>query len=73
MILIIRKKAYTILLHKKGDQYGPSNFRPLTLESITLKIFISCLRNTIFQFLIDNNYIEQKIQKGFTPNLSATA
>ena len=66
------KKAFTILVHKKGDQDNPANFRPITLESIPLKVFTSCLRNNIFDFLAENNYIEHIIQKGFTPKLSGT-
>ena len=66
------KKACTILIHKKGEANDPSNFRPITLESIPLKIFTSCLRNSIYSFLYANNYIEHHIQKGFTPNLSGT-
>ena len=43
------KKACTILIHKKGETDDPANFRPITLESIPLKIFTSCLRNKTFQ------------------------
>ncbi len=50
----------------------PSNFRPITLESIPLKVFTSCLRNAMYTFLTANNYIEHRIQKGFTPNISGT-
>ena len=66
------KRACTILIHKKGDANIPSNFRPITLESIPLKVFTSCLRNSMFSFLTSNQYIENNIQKGFTPNLSGT-
>ena len=66
------KKACTILIHKKGETDDPANFRPITLESIPLKIFTSCLRNKTFQFLVENKYVEQNIQKGFTPQLSGT-
>ena len=66
------KKACTILVHKKGDTADPANFRPITLESVPLKIFTSCLRNSLYQFLLENNYIESKIQKGFTPKISGT-
>ena len=65
-------KACTILVHKKGDTADPANFRPITLESIPVKIFTSCLRNSLYQFLLENNYIESKIQKGFTPKISGT-
>ena len=64
------KKACTILIHKKGDTNTPANFRPITLESIPLKVFTSCLRNSMYSFLTANNFIEHNIQKGFTPNLS---
>ena len=66
------KKACTILIHKKGDPNTPSNFRSITLESIPLKVFTSCLRNAMDSFLTANNFIENNIQKGFTPNLSGT-
>jgi hypothetical protein len=33
------KKACTILIHKKGETNDPANFRPITLESIPLKVF----------------------------------
>ena len=66
------KKACTILIHKKGDTNTPSNFRPITLETIPLKVFTSFLRNTMYSFLTVNNFIEHNIQKGFTPNMSGT-
>ena len=36
-------KAATILIHKKGDPNLPENFRPITLEPVSLKIFTSLL------------------------------
>ena len=66
------KKACTILIHKTDETDNPANFRPITLESVPLKVFTSCLRNKIFTFLVDNNYIEHNIQKGFTPNVAGT-
>ena len=66
------KKACTILIHKKGETNDPSNFRPITLESVPLKVFTSCLRNAIFSFLSNNNLIDHQIQKGFTSKLSGT-
>ena len=66
------KRACTILIHKKGNTNDPSNFRPITLESVPLKVFTSCLRNAIYSFLTSNKFIEHNIQKGFTPNLSGT-
>ena len=66
------KKACTILIHKKDEIDNPANFRPITLESVPLKVFTSCLRNKIFYFLSENNYIEHNIQKGFTPKVSGS-
>ena len=66
------KRACTVLVHKKGDTSDPSNFRPITLESVPLKIFTSCVRDSMFSYLSSNNYLEHKIQKGFLPKLSGT-
>ena len=66
------KKACSVLVHEKGDQSDPANFRPITLECTPLKIFTSCLRDSMFAFLSANGYIEHRIQKGFMPKLSGT-
>ena len=66
------KRACTILIHKNGDTDNPANFRPITLQSVPLKVFTSCLRNKTFQYLVENKYIEHNIQIGFTPKLSGT-
>ena len=66
------KKACTILIHKKGSNDDPANFRPITLEPVPLKIFTSCLRDSLFNFLKVNGLIEHEIQKGFTSNISGT-
>ena len=52
------RRAITILIHKKDD---PSNFRPLTLQSIPLKVFTSALRNKLFAF-----------SRKFTPGMSGS-
>ena len=66
------KRACTILIYKKDDANNLSNFRPITLETIPLKILTLCLRNSMHSFLVSNCLIEHSIQKGFTPNLSGT-
>ena len=66
------KKSCTVLAHKKGDTMEPANFRPITLESVPLKILTSALRNSVFVFLPSNNFIEHEIHKGFIPKLSGT-
>ena len=68
----MEKSLYNFIIHKKGETDNPASFRPITLESIRLKVFTSYLRNKTFQFLAENNYIEQNTQKVFTPKLSGT-
>ena len=66
------KKACTVLIHKKGNTTDPANFRPITLESVPLKIFTSCIRDSLFTFVSANKYVDSKIQKGFLPKLTGT-
>ena len=66
------KKAVSILIHKKGDSDKPENFRPITLEPVLLKVFTSLLRDRIYGFLQENNYIQCQIQKCFIQRLSGT-
>ena len=65
-------RATTILIYKKGETDNPENFRPITLEPVTLKIFTSFLHDRVFEYLMDNNYTECHYQKGFTPGMSGT-
>ena len=71
-IPIIWKRAITILIHKKDSTDDPGNFRPITLESVPLKIFTSAMRNRMYEFLLKNKYIESSVQKGFTPGMTGT-
>lgn len=66
------KRAITILIHKKYSTDDPSNFRPITLQSVPLKIFTSVLRNRMYEFLLKNEYVESSVQKGFTPGMTGT-
>ena len=66
------KKAVTILIHKKGESEDPANFRPITFEPVTLKIFTACLRDKMFEFLKEINYIEHNLQKGLILKLLST-
>ena len=66
------KKAVTILIYKKGDTANPENFRPITLESIPLKVYTACVRDAIFEFAMSNKYIDCDLQKGFLPKVSGT-
>ena len=64
------EKACTVLVHKQGSGDEPVNFRPITLESVPLKVYTSCLRDFIFSFLRQNDFIESEIQKGFNPKIA---
>ena len=65
-------KPATIFTHKKGDRSLPENFRPITSEPVSLKIFRSSLRNRVSTYLINNRYIESHYQNGFVPVMSGT-
>ena len=58
------QSLHYINTQKRGTE-DPSNFRPITLQSVPLKIFTSCLRDSVFDFLKQNGFIEHQIQKGF--------
>ena len=64
------KYAFTILVYKKGDKKVASNFRPITMQPVFAKVYSSLMRNRIYKFLLENNYIELKIQKGFWSDIS---
>ena len=66
------KKAITVLIYKKGLTDEPANFRPITLQNVALKVLTSLIRNRIFEFLAQNGYAENNIQKGFTPKIAGT-
>jgi hypothetical protein len=69
-IPIIWKKAASILIHKSNSVNERENFRPITLESVPLKVFTSALRKKMFHFLRTNGFIKQRIRKGFVPGIS---
>ena len=64
------EKSLHNFVHKRSNTDDPVNFRPITLESVPLKIFTSCLRDSFFSILTQNGLIEQKIQKGLTHGVS---
>ena len=66
------KNGTTILIHEKGNTHDQSNFRPITLEPILSKVMTSNIRNKIFTFVVENNYVETNPQRGFWSNISGT-
>ena len=64
------KARMTVLSYKKGDKNKPENFRPITLQPTLSKVFTSIIRNRLFTYVVNNNYIETHIQKGFWNDIS---
>ena len=64
------KKVHYYSYHKKNSTDHPGNFRPITLEAVTLKILTPALGNKVCQFLSYNSYIETNIQKGLVNGIS---
>ena len=53
------KRAVTILIHKKDSTDNPENFRPITRENVTLKIFTTLLSDKIGNSLQRNGYAKK--------------
>src|SRR5712675_2005339 len=64
------RRATGILIHKKGDTSDPQNFRPIALQPVIGKIFNSCIRNRLWDFLFSNHLIDTSMQKGFWPGIN---
>ena len=50
------ERAATILIYKKSDKSDPSNFRPITLGTVILKILTLLIRDRVFKLLHKNKY-----------------
>jgi len=66
----IWRRASVTLIHKKGDTSDPQNFRPIALQPVMGKIFSSCIRGRLWDFLISNSLIDTSMQKGFWPGIN---
>ncbi len=58
-----------ILLFKKGEREDINNYRPITLNSNLSKVFMTVLKNRIYNTLEEN---QSKEQAGFTKKFSTT-
>ena len=58
------------LIHKKGDNSDPTNFRMIALTNCIGKIYHLLLSKRFTSFLLDNNYIDAKMQKAFLPGIN---
>ena len=58
------KIAHVTPIHKKGSKSTPSNYRPVSLTSVTCKVLESLIREQLIFHLQSNNLISDK-QHGF--------
>ena len=61
------KSVYVKPIYKCGSKTEASNYRPITLNSITCKVLESIVQNTIMTHLSNNNLIHPS-QHGFRKN-----
>jgi len=59
------KRALRILIFMKGVTSDPANFQPITLQPVFYKVLSALYRDRLYRFLVDNNYLNTDIQKGF--------
>ena len=64
------KYTFTIIIYKKKSNTEPSHFRPIIPQPISAKIYSPLIRNRIYGFLIKNDFIKTRIQKGFKKGIS---
>ena len=63
------KMSEIIPLFKQGDIYSCNNYRPISLNSIFLKLFEKCIHKQLF-FYFNKNNVFYKSQFGFRKNYS---
>ena len=64
------KKANIVPVHKKNDKQLIKNYRPVSLLTISSKIFEKVIFNSLFKYLDDNNLLASN-QSGFRPGDSS--
>ena len=63
------KLGRLVPIFKKGDKKEPSNYRPVSLTSVTCKVIESLIRDRLLQHLQDNDLLADN-QYGFRPKRS---
>ena len=58
------KRAAIVPIYKSGDKSLPSNYRPISLTPILMKIFERVIRKQVTQFLTERGYLNSS-QHGF--------
>ena len=57
--------AYIALLAKSANLACPAEFRPIAVTNTAGKILFSIISDRLQSYLVDNEYIKRKVQKGF--------
>ena len=66
------KKAAIVPVFKSGDRTVPSNYLPISLTSVIIKVFERVIRKQIVTFLISNGHLNPT-QHGFRGGHSCLA
>ena len=66
---LLLKKARIVPLHKGSPQNDPSNFRPISILLVFLKVFEKPMKNQLYSFLEAKGFLNQR-QFGFRPGHS---
>ena len=67
-----RKEAKVKPLFKKGRKDQPGNYRPVSLTSITCKLFETFVRDSLYKHLLDNSILSD-LQYGFCKQRSTVS
>jgi Reverse transcriptase (RNA-dependent DNA polymerase)/Endonuclease-reverse transcriptase len=65
------RRANVTPIYKKGSKAEPGNYRPVSLTSISCKVFETILRDDLVEHLVSNGQLESS-QHGFVPGRSCT-
>ena len=65
------KQSNVVPIFKKGSKTNPSNYRPISITSIVVRIFEKLIKTKLIKHLQNNNLIT-KHQHGFQKNKSTT-
>jgi hypothetical protein len=65
------KSAKVSALHKDGDVQDPTNYRPISVIPIVMKVFERSVHRQLYKYVSDNNYLNE-FQSGFRPKHSTT-
>ena len=60
----LSKRAAIVPVFKSGDRTAPSNYRPISLTSVIIKVLERIIRKQIVAFLVSKGYLNPT-QHGF--------